>query len=160
MSRDRREFEPGDVAAIHLGTVNIRLMNLGRKILDRRSGDGSIGGSLAVMLLGWLCRVRAGFRFSDPRLAFSAEMAYDSGFPPCRGPSSQQSVRAMPKQKTHKGMKKRYKLTANGKVKHRKAFRGHLLSSKSSSRKRHLRQDAIVVGVLAKVVQNGLRPSM
>ena len=66
----------------------------------------------------------------------------------------------MPKQKTHKGMKKRYKVTATGKVKHRKAFRGHLLSGKSSSRKRHLRQDGIVTGVFAKVVREGLRPSM
>ncbi|HBH54756.1 MAG TPA: 50S ribosomal protein L35 [Planctomycetaceae bacterium] len=66
----------------------------------------------------------------------------------------------MPKQKTHKGMKKRYKLTASGKVKHRKAFRGHLLSGKSGNRKRHLRQDGMVSGTLAKVVQNGLRPSM
>jgi len=66
----------------------------------------------------------------------------------------------MPKQKTHKGMKKRYKVTAKGKVKHRKAFRGHLLSSKSSARKRHLRQDAIVTGAVAKVVVQGLLPSM
>ena len=66
----------------------------------------------------------------------------------------------MPKQKTHKGMKKRYKLTASGKVKHRKAFRGHLLSGKSGNRKRHLRQDGMVSGTLAKVVQNRLRPSM
>ncbi|MCY2967785.1 MAG: 50S ribosomal protein L35 [Planctomycetota bacterium] len=66
----------------------------------------------------------------------------------------------MPKQKTHKGMKKRYKLTANGKVKHRKSSRGHLMSSKSSSRKRHLRQDGIVTGVRAKVVQAGLAPGL
>ncbi|MFN9371692.1 MAG: 50S ribosomal protein L35, partial [Planctomycetaceae bacterium] len=32
----------------------------------------------------------------------------------------------MPKQKTHKGIKKRYKLTATGKAKHRKSSRGHL----------------------------------
>ncbi|MFN7803514.1 MAG: 50S ribosomal protein L35 [Planctomycetaceae bacterium] len=66
----------------------------------------------------------------------------------------------MPKQKTHKGIKKRYKLTATGKAKHRKSSRGHLLSGKSANRKRHLRQDGIVSGTLAKVVQNGLRPSM
>jgi ribosomal protein L35 len=35
-----------------------------------------------------------------------------------------------------------------------------LLSGKSANRKRHLRQDGIVSGTLAKVVQNGLRPSM
>jgi large subunit ribosomal protein L35 len=64
----------------------------------------------------------------------------------------------MPKQKTHKGMKKRYKLTASGKVKHRKRGRGHLLSSKASKRKRHLRQDAVIGGVWAKNIAHGLRP--
>ena len=65
----------------------------------------------------------------------------------------------MPKQKTHKGMKKRFKLTASGKVKHRKAFRGHLLSHKGGKRRRHLRQDGVIVGAEATTVQNGLRPS-
>ena len=45
----------------------------------------------------------------------------------------------MPKQKTHKGMKKRFKVSANGKVKHRSAFRGHLLSQKSGKQERQLR---------------------
>ena len=35
---------------------------------------------------------------------------------------------------------KRFKLTANGKVKHRKAFRAHILSSKPHKRKRLLRK--------------------
>ena len=64
----------------------------------------------------------------------------------------------MPKQKTHKGMKKRFKVTANGKVKHRKANRGHILSHKSSARKRRLRGDGVVVGAPALVVIEGLRP--
>ncbi len=66
----------------------------------------------------------------------------------------------MPKQKTHKGMKKRYKLTASGKVKHRKRGRGHLLSSKTSKRKRHLRQDAVIGGVWAKAIRHGLGPGL
>jgi large subunit ribosomal protein L35 len=66
----------------------------------------------------------------------------------------------MPKQKTHKGMKKRYKLTATGKVKHRKRGRGHLLSSKSSKRKRHLRHDAVIGGVWAKNIAHGLAPGL
>ena len=66
----------------------------------------------------------------------------------------------MPKQKTHKGMKKRFKLTAKGKVKHRKRGRGHLLSGKTSKRKRQLRQDAVVGGVWAKTVSIGLGPSL
>ena len=66
----------------------------------------------------------------------------------------------MPKQKTHKGMKKRFKVTANGKVKHRKASRGHILSSKSPKRKRNLRNDGVLVGPEARVVIAGLLPSM
>lgn len=42
----------------------------------------------------------------------------------------------MPKLKTHQGMKKRIKLTATGKLLHRRAFKSHLLEKKSASRKR------------------------
>jgi len=44
----------------------------------------------------------------------------------------------MPKQKTHKGLKKRVKVTASGKVKHKKAGTGHLMSSKNAKRRRKL----------------------
>lgn len=46
----------------------------------------------------------------------------------------------MPKQKTHKGLKKRVKVTARGKVTRKSAFRGHLLSGRSPKRRRRLRQ--------------------
>ncbi len=45
----------------------------------------------------------------------------------------------MPKQKTHKGLAKRVKVTGRGKVKRHKSFRGHLLSSRSAKRRRRLR---------------------
>lgn len=45
----------------------------------------------------------------------------------------------MPKQKTHKGVKKRFRLTANGKVKHRQAGTSHLAARKTHKRKRLLR---------------------
>ncbi|GIX05366.1 MAG: 50S ribosomal protein L35 [Planctomycetaceae bacterium] len=64
----------------------------------------------------------------------------------------------MPKQKTHKGMKKRFTVTASGKVKHRTAFRGHLLGPKSGKRKRHLRQDRVMTGTNARLVREGLNP--
>lgn len=64
----------------------------------------------------------------------------------------------MPKQKTHKGMKKRFKVTASGKVKHRTAFRGHKLSHKSGKRRRQLRQDGVITGVEAAEIKNALRP--
>jgi large subunit ribosomal protein L35 len=45
----------------------------------------------------------------------------------------------MPKQKTHKATKKRFRMTAKGKLKHRGAGTSHLLSRMSQKRKRKLR---------------------
>ena len=45
----------------------------------------------------------------------------------------------MPKIKTHSGAKKRFKLTKNGKVKRNGAFRSHILTKKSTKRKRAFR---------------------
>lgn len=64
----------------------------------------------------------------------------------------------MPKQKTHKGMKKRFKITASGKAKHRKAFRGHKLGKKNPKRLRALRQDGLVTGKQAKTIADALAP--
>lgn len=50
----------------------------------------------------------------------------------------------MPKQKTHKGAQKRFKVTATKKVLHKKANKSHILTKKSSNRKRVLGQKAIV----------------
>jgi large subunit ribosomal protein L35 len=44
----------------------------------------------------------------------------------------------MPKMKTHSGAKKRFRLTARGKVRARHAFTSHMLGKKSSGRKRRL----------------------
>lgn len=46
----------------------------------------------------------------------------------------------MAKNKTHKGTKKRIKLSATGKLTHRRAFGSHLLTKKSANRKRKLRK--------------------
>jgi large subunit ribosomal protein L35 len=45
----------------------------------------------------------------------------------------------MPKQKTHKGIKKRLRLTGKGKIKHRSAGTSHLAARMSHKRKRNLR---------------------
>jgi large subunit ribosomal protein L35 len=45
----------------------------------------------------------------------------------------------MPKLKTHRGAAKRFKKTATGKFLRAKAFKQHILTSKTRSRKRHLR---------------------
>ena len=48
----------------------------------------------------------------------------------------------MPKQKTKSGAKKRFSLTASGKVKRAKMNRRHILSKKAPKRKRGLRKAA------------------
>jgi len=49
----------------------------------------------------------------------------------------------MPKIKTHSASKKRFRLTATGKVKRAKAFKSHILTKKSSKRKRGLRKSTL-----------------
>jgi large subunit ribosomal protein L35 len=46
----------------------------------------------------------------------------------------------MPKNKTHKGAKKRMRFSATGKLMRRRAFASHLLTKKSANRKRKLRK--------------------
>ncbi len=62
----------------------------------------------------------------------------------------------MPKQKTHKGTKKRFRLTAKGKVKHRQAGTSHLASRMSHKRKRNLRGTACVQEMEAKKIREAL----
>jgi large subunit ribosomal protein L35 len=50
----------------------------------------------------------------------------------------------MPKLKTHRGAAKRFKKTATGKFVRSKAFKQHILTSKSRSRKRRLRGLTVV----------------
>jgi large subunit ribosomal protein L35 len=50
----------------------------------------------------------------------------------------------MPKMKSDSSAKKRFKLTASGKIKRHKAFRSHILTSKTQKRKRNLRKSGLV----------------
>lgn len=50
----------------------------------------------------------------------------------------------MPKVKTNSSAKKRFKVTATGKITHQKSFRRHLLTKKSTKRKRGMRIDGVV----------------
>ena len=50
----------------------------------------------------------------------------------------------MPKLKTHRGAAKRFKSTASGKFKRSKAYKSHILTKKTTKRKRRLRKSAIV----------------
>ena len=59
----------------------------------------------------------------------------------------------MPKQKTHSGAKKRFKITGSGKVMKQQAGMRHNLELKSSRRTRRLNQDQVVPEVDAKVIR-------
>jgi large subunit ribosomal protein L35 len=50
----------------------------------------------------------------------------------------------MPKMKSHKGARKRFKITGSGKVKRMRAFKSHILTKKTPKRKRRLRQGTIM----------------
>ena len=50
----------------------------------------------------------------------------------------------MPKLKTHRGAAKRFKKTGSGKIVRSKAFKQHILTSKTRSRKRALRGTVVV----------------
>ncbi len=63
----------------------------------------------------------------------------------------------MPKQKTHKGTKKRFRLTASGKVKHRQAGTSHLAGRMSHKRKRNLRGTGVLKTVEATRIHAALR---
>jgi large subunit ribosomal protein L35 len=63
----------------------------------------------------------------------------------------------MPKLKTHRGAAKRFKSTARGKFKRAKAYKAHILTKKSSKRKRDLDQDTYVSDADRKAVR-GLLP--
>ncbi len=52
----------------------------------------------------------------------------------------------MVKLKTHKGAAKRFKKTASGKFKHKKAYTRHILTKKNSKRKRNLRGLTLIDG--------------
>ena len=59
----------------------------------------------------------------------------------------------MPKMKTHKGLKKRVRVTCKGKVLHRHPNKQHLMSGKSGDRRRGLRRPAVLSGAMAKRIK-------
>ena len=62
----------------------------------------------------------------------------------------------MAKQKTHKGTKKRFRLTASGKAKHRQAGTSHLATRMEHKRKRNLRGTTVVDECEAKKIREAL----
>ena len=62
----------------------------------------------------------------------------------------------MPKIRTNRGAMKRFKLTRNKKVKRNKAFASHILTKKTSKRKRNLRKGDFVASSEEKRVKRML----
>ncbi len=62
----------------------------------------------------------------------------------------------MPKQKTHKGLTKRVKITAAGKLKRKRSCGGHLMSGKNAKRRRRIRGSEIITGAVAKTAKSRL----
>jgi large subunit ribosomal protein L35 len=63
----------------------------------------------------------------------------------------------MPKVKTHSGAKKRFKITAKGKVKARHAMRSHILGKKNAKRRRRLDAPVLVADADKSTVKTLLR---
>jgi large subunit ribosomal protein L35 len=62
----------------------------------------------------------------------------------------------MPKQKTHKGTKKRFRLTAKGKAVHRQSGTSHLAARMSQKRKRNLRGTTSLDGSVEASIRRAL----
>jgi len=62
----------------------------------------------------------------------------------------------MPKMKTHRGAAKRFKKTGTGKISRSRSNKQHILTKKTTKRKRVLRQTTLVDGVDAKRVRQML----
>jgi large subunit ribosomal protein L35 len=62
----------------------------------------------------------------------------------------------MPKQKTHKGTKKRFRLSAKGKAMHRQAGTSHLATRLSKKRRRNLRGTTSVDKCMESSIRNSL----
>lgn len=60
----------------------------------------------------------------------------------------------MPKMKSHSGSKKRFDLTASGKVKRSRVGHGHILAKKDRKRKRRLRSGTFVSKVQEKTIRS------
>ena len=62
----------------------------------------------------------------------------------------------MPKMKTNRGAAKRFKATGTGKIRRSKAFTSHILTKKSTKRKRNLRKAGLITAADTKAVNRML----
>ena len=59
----------------------------------------------------------------------------------------------MPTMKTNRGAAKRFKATGTGKIKRNKAYTSHILTKKTTKKKRNLRQSGLVDSANAKSIR-------
>ena len=59
----------------------------------------------------------------------------------------------MPKMKTHRGASKRFKTTGTGKVRRHHSMHSHILTKKSTKRKRTLRKSTLQTGKFARLIK-------
>ena len=69
-----------------------------------------------------------------------------------------QKEKIVPKQKSHRGAAKRFKLTSKGKVKRGHSFHTHILTKKSQKRKRNLRKQTLVSPAFEKQYREMIDP--
>jgi large subunit ribosomal protein L35 len=62
----------------------------------------------------------------------------------------------MPKMKTNRGAAKRFKATGSGKIRRNKAYSSHILTKKSTKRKRNLRKSGLIAEADLKAVKRML----
>ena len=62
----------------------------------------------------------------------------------------------MPKMKTNRGAAKRFKATGGGRIRRSKAYSSHILTKKSTKRKRNLRKTTLIADVDARAVRRML----
>ncbi|MBM9513500.1 50S ribosomal protein L35 [Desulfogranum marinum] len=62
----------------------------------------------------------------------------------------------MPKMKTNRGAAKRFRATGSGKIRRSKAFTSHILTKKSTKRKRGLRQSGLIAECDTKAIKRML----
>ena len=62
----------------------------------------------------------------------------------------------MPKNKVHKGLKKRVKITGTGKAKRKRANGSHLMSTKNAKRRRRIGSSEIIPGKIGKTTVSQL----
>ena len=62
----------------------------------------------------------------------------------------------MPKMKSHSGTKKRFRVTGSGKLMRAKAYKSHILTKKTTKRKRNFRQETTISAADRKTVVSRL----